>query len=171
MNRSIGWIGVGIVVAGFALAGFPLAVAGQERLDPEQLAGFLVAPVGLVVVLIGAISVDPRKTTVTGTFGNTDEPAPTADEPASPTERPRVWAALEPVNCRFCRSVISADLANCPRCARARSCRACYRPLGLVLERPTCPTCARPEPACPCPYLGTTKGSPRVPRGPRSLFR
>ena len=170
MNRSVGWIGVGIVVAGFALAGFPILMTGQEHVDPEQLAGCLVAPVGLVVVLLGATSVDPRSTTVSGTFGNTDDPGPAERLPEPATDRGRRWRSQDPVNCRYCRTVITSDLASCPRCARARSCRSCRRPLGFVLDRPTCPTCAQPEAICGCEHLadtGPTAFGPFDGRGPR----
>jgi hypothetical protein len=153
MNRSIGWIGVAVVLAGIGLVAFPLVVTGREFLDDEQILGFLVAPLGLFVVLIAAVSVDPRRTTVTGAFGNPDEPAsPAASTPAG-APRPRPRSPIEPVHCRYCRSVITADLSQCPRCARARDCRPCGRPLGLVLDRPTCPTCALAEPYCHCPAL------------------
>ena len=153
MNRSIAYVGVGVILAGFALVAFPIVWTGHEVFDIEQLAGFLVAPVGLVVVLIGAVSHDPNRTTVGGTFGNPDEAVrPTGTRPAAPT-RDLSYNPKEPVDCRFCRSVITYDLVNCPRCARARDCRSCGRPLGLVLERPTCPTCARAEVFCNCPIL------------------
>ncbi len=153
MNRSIAWVGIGVVGLGMALVAFPIAVYGAERLDPEQLAGFLVAPVGLFVVLIAAVSVDPYRTTVPGAFGNKDEaPPPSAGTRAAPPRAPPRHPAAA-VHCRYCRSMITADLAQCPRCARARDCHGCRRPLGLVLDRPTCPTCARAEAYCNCPYL------------------
>lgn len=152
MNRAIAGVGIGVILAGIALVAFPIVVTGRELLDPEQMAGFLVAPVGLFVVLIAAVSVDPRRTTIVGTFGNPDEPAPRIPlaTPAAARSRSNPNA---PVYCRYCRTVITADLARCPRCSRARDCRTCGRPLGLVLERPTCPTCARAEPFCGCPWL------------------
>ncbi len=153
MNRSIAWIGVAVIVVGIGMVAFPLVAVGREVLDDEQILGFLLAPVGLFVVLIAAVAVDPRRTTVTGAFGNPDER--TRAEPSTETAavRARPRSPLEPVHCRYCRSVITADLAQCPRCARARDCRPCGRPLGLVLERPTCPTCALAEPYCHCPAL------------------
>jgi hypothetical protein len=151
MNRSIAWVGVAVVLAGIGLTAFPIVVGGHEQLDPEQIVGFLLAPIGVFVVLIAAISVDPYRTTVVGTFGNPDEPAPAAG--AGVPGRLRYTNPNEPVHCRACRAMISADLSRCPRCARARECRSCRRPLGQVLDRPTCPTCARPEPFCNCAYL------------------
>jgi hypothetical protein len=152
MNRAIAGVGIGVILAGIGLVAFPVVVTGQEQLDPEQLAGFLVAPVGLFVVLLAAVSVDPRRTTIVGTFGNPDEPSPPDPSDVEPPARPRT-ALSEAVYCRTCRTVMTSDLARCPRCSRARECRTCGRPLGLVLERPTCPRCARPEPTCACPLL------------------
>jgi len=168
MNRSIAFVGVGVILAGIGLVAFPIVVTGREQLDLEQIAGFLVAPLGLVVVLIGAVSVDPNKTTIAGTFGNPDEavrPVAPAGAPARPRFNPR-----EPVYCRFCRTIITADLSRCPRCSRARECRNCGRPLGQVLERPTCPTCARAEPFCSCPSLARP-APPSIRRGARGVLR
>jgi hypothetical protein len=163
MNRSIAWVGVGIVVVGLGLAAFPIVVSGHEVLDDEQLAGFLVAPFGLFVVLIAAVSVDPTRTTVGGAFGNPDEPpAVGAPGPVAPARR-RTNPNL-PVYCRYCRAVITADLSRCPRCSRARECRSCGRPLGQVLDRPTCPSCAHAEPFCNCPVLARPAPS-RIGRG------
>ncbi len=170
MNRSIAMVGVGIVVAGIALLSFPLAVLGREEFDYEQIAGLLVVPIGLVVILIGAVSVDPNQTTVTGTFGNPDEAEIRAAEAVLPVAAPRRVNPNTPVHCRYCRSIITADLAQCPRCARARDCRTCGRPLGQVLDRPTCPRCARVEAFCNCPHLVRPIVPPPL-RLPRSQMR
>jgi len=153
MNRSIARVGVVVIVAGLGLVAFPIVVSGHESLDLEQILGFLLAPFGLFVVMIAAASVDPERTTVSGTFGNPDEaPRPPAAG-AEQISRARYLNPNEPVHCRVCRAVITADLSRCPRCSRARECRTCGRPLGLVLDRPTCPTCARAEPFCNCAQL------------------
>ncbi len=160
MNRSIAGVGVAVILLGFGLVAFPVVVTGQERLDPEQIAGFLVAPVGLVVVLIAAISVDPRRTTIVGTFGNPDETPSLARPSRRAAPRP-AFTPSDPVYCRYCRAVITSDLSACPRCARARECRSCGRPLGQVLGRPTCPTCAQAEAFCSCARLAHPGGSGR----------
>lgn len=152
MNRSIAWVGIGISLLGVGLVAFPIAVTGREQLDPEQIGGFLLAPLGLFVVLIAAVSGDPYRTTVPGTFGNPEE-APVSPHAPAPPPRTRYTNLNASVYCKVCRAVIAADLASCPRCARARECRCCRRPLGLVLDRPTCPTCARAEPFCNCPQM------------------
>lgn len=160
MDRTIGWVGVGLVVVGIALVAFPIVVMGREQLDMEQIAGFLLAPVGLFVVLIAAVSVDPRTTTILGAFGNPDEPVPPGPS-ATVVPGPRRYNPHEPVYCRQCRNVVTADLARCPRCSRARDCRNCGRPLGQVLDRPTCPTCAQAEPFCSCPYFARPRPGAR----------
>ncbi len=166
MNRSIAGVGIALILAGIGLVAFPIVVTGAERLDPEQIAGFLLAPFGLFVVTIAAASIDPRKTTVVGTFGNPEEPAPTPGKVEPP--RGRFTNPNEPVHCRVCRAVITADLSRCPRCSRARECRSCGRPLGQVLDRPTCPRCARPEPFCSCAWLARPARAGRLgsPGGP-----
>jgi|HubBroStandDraft_1064217.scaffolds.fasta_scaffold00240_20 hypothetical protein len=155
MNRSIILIGVGILLFGFILIAFPIAVTGQEQFDIEQEAGIYFIPPALAVLLVGSISEDPRTTTVAGTLGNPDlkvgrtSPA----RPTTPAARGLGYNPRESANCRYCYSMIPFDLARCPRCARARECRTCHRPLGSVLDRATCPTCARPEALCNCRVL------------------
>lgn len=165
MNRSIAGIGIAVILVGIGLVAFPIVVSGHERLDVEQMSGFLIAPVGLFVVLIAAISVDPSRTTISGAFGNPDESVrPT------PSAAPRARGGMTPtVYCRFCRAVIPTELSRCPRCARARDCRPCGRPLGLVLDRPTCPTCARAEPLCNCVFLSRAPAA--AVRGARGYVR
>ncbi len=153
MNRSLAYLGVGVILTGIALVSFPIVVGGSETFDIEQEAGLLVAPVGLFVVLLAAVAHDPRQTTVGGAFGNPDEPATRRRVPAVPPPRLRPIGTNEPASCRHCRTYITADLAQCPRCARARDCRRCGRPLGLVLDRATCPRCAHSEALCSCAAL------------------
>jgi hypothetical protein len=154
MNRSILLIGVGLLLFAFALMSFPIATTGHEQFDLEQEGGiYLIAP-ALAIVLIGSISDDPRRTTIGGTFGNpeADVRRPTVD-PAARERRGLGYNPREPVRCRYCSSIVPSELAQCPRCARSRDCRTCHRPLGIVLDRPTCPLCARPEPLCNCPQI------------------
>jgi len=169
MNRSTAGIGIAIVLVGIALVAFPIYTTGHEWLDDEQIVGFLLAPVGLFVVLIAAVAVDPRTTTIAGAFGNPEEPTPPGKGSAAPSPSRRT-SPYASVYCRSCRAVITADLARCPRCSRARECHGCGRPLGLVLDRPTCPTCARAEPFCNCPFLQRS-ATLTVGRGARSVVR
>lgn len=168
MNRSIIYLGIGILLVAFAFIAFPIAVTGQEQFDLEQEVGlYLIAP-SLAVILVGSISSDPRQSTVGGAFGN-PEAAPrrpggaAGASPAAPALRYRPG---EPVRCRYCESFIPEEYAQCRRCARPRECRNCYRPLGIVLDRPTCPTCARAEPFCNCPRLAQ-RAAVTVARGRR----
>jgi len=155
MNRSIAYIGVGIILFGFALVASPIVLTGAEQFDLEQELGVFLAPFGLVVVMLGAMAHDPEATTVGGAFGSSEANVLRASAArSSEAPRPPVrYNPKEPVACRFCRTNISWDLVQCPRCTRARDCRGCGRPLGMVLDRPTCPTCARAEPFCSCPIL------------------
>lgn len=162
MNRDITGIGIVLIVLGFGLVAYPIVFTGGEQLDLEQELGFLLAPIGLVVVMLGALAQNPNRTTVGGAFGN-----PEVDlyrsSPGRPGEAPRFARFANPnapVNCRFCRTVIAADLVQCPRCYRPRECRGCGRTLAIVNDRPTCPACGRAEPFCNCHRLA------RPPSGP-----
>lgn len=162
MNRSITRLGVAILVVGFMLVASPIVLTGQEVFDLEQEAGLLIAPIGLLVVLIGAVQANPERTTVGGTFGNPEEAHRLRSLPTQAVHEPppRRWNPNDPVFCRYCRTVIAPDLARCPRCARARECRACGRPLGFVLDRATCPYCGRPEAFCNCPRMARSTTRP-----------
>ncbi len=168
MNRSITLVGIAIILLGIGLAAFPIIVTGQERLDFEQEAGILLAPIGLLVVLIGGVQQNPELTTVKGTFGNPDEKA-SRPAPARPTEaaRPLGFSPREPVHCRYCRTVITWDLAYCPRCARSRDCRVCGRPLEMADDRTDCPGCHRVEAFCRCPKLARATVGPAPAGRPR----
>lgn len=163
MNRSVILVGVGILLLGFALMAFPIAVTGHETFDFEQEAGIYVMPPAFAVLLVGAISADPRATTVGGTFGNREaelEARRAAMPRAPPAPASLGYNPREPVRCRYCASIITFDLAQCPRCARARECRSCGRPLGIVLDRATCPLCARPEALCNCARIALRPVAP-----------
>jgi len=160
MNRSIALIGIVVIAFGFALVAYPIAFTGSEQLDIEQEVGFLVAPVGLVVVMLGALAHDPERTTVGGTFGNPEADLARASRGKAVESRSaRRYNPHEPVDCRHCRTVIAADLALCPRCARPRDCRTCGRPLAFVDDRVTCPGCHRIEGLCNCPRIARPSAS------------
>lgn len=151
MNRSVVQVGAALALVGLGLLAFPIVTTGGEQFDVEQEAGFLVGPLGLAVVAIGGVADDPTRTTVGGLFGNPEETAARSPRSRTPEKAAgRTWNPHEPVDCRYCRTVITPDLARCPRCSRARDCRSCGRPLGAVLDRPTCPRCAQPESLCNC---------------------
>jgi hypothetical protein len=164
MNRSITLLGVVIILVGFGLVSSPIVLTGAEQFDLAQEAGIFLAPVGLLVVLIGAVQVNPERTTVGGTFGNPDlaPRRPTPDRPPDPARPARGFSPKSPVDCRYCRTVIPYDLAYCPRCARPRECRGCGRTLGVADDRTDCPGCHRVEAFCNCPRLPRTPGSSGV---------
>lgn len=171
MNRSIAYIGVGIILFGCALVASPIVLTGVESFDLYQELGIYIAPVGLVVIMLGAVAHDPEATTVGGAFGSSEanylrdgeiRRAGTGPEPVR-------YNPKEPVSCRYCRTNIDWDLVQCPRCTRARECRTCGRPLGMVLDRPTCPSCARPEPFCACPRIARPAGGQGGVRGARRV--
>lgn len=171
MNRSITLVGVTVIVAGFALMAFPIVATGAEQLDLELESGIFLAPMGLLVVLIGAVQVNPERTTVAGTFGNPDlsPPRPPLTRAKEPERAAIGFNLKSPVQCPNCRTYIAYDLAFCPRCARPRDCRACSRTLGVADDRTDCPGCHRAEAFCSCPRLpgpagGTYGVDGRVPR-------
>jgi hypothetical protein len=153
MNREMVGVAGVLIVFALALISFPLWALGNEQFDVEQEVGILFLPFTLVSLLVGLTALDPRSTTVGGAFGNAEF------DPSRPKAAPapgRTRLAYDPngeVLCRFCRSIVTADLTQCPRCGRARPCRSCERPLGMVLDRPTCPLCAQAEALCNCPPL------------------
>jgi hypothetical protein len=157
MNPSLAYLGIGVVVTGFVLVAFPIVATGHEVLDVEQESGFLVAPVGVVVLMFAAAAPDPRTLTVRGAFGNPDEEFVARVKARGTQVEPlRPFSPRDPVRCRSCASIVTYDLARCPRCGKARECRGCARPLGYVLERATCPRCGRAEAFCNCARLGDT---------------
>jgi hypothetical protein len=153
MNREMVGVASVLILVAVGLLSFPLWALGSEQFDLEQELGILFLPITLGILLVGLTALDPRSTTVGGAFGNAEfDPArPKAPAPAS---RFRLgYDPREEVNCRFCRTIVTAELSRCPRCGRARPCRSCARPLGSVLDRPTCPRCALAEALCNCPPL------------------
>jgi hypothetical protein len=154
MHRTIAYIATALLLGAIALVSFPIWAYGAEQFDPEQELGILLVPFALVAFLVAATTPDPRQTTVGGAFGNPEYDRRPPSTGARVDARPRpVSNFRDAVQCAHCGTLISPDLAQCLRCARARPCRTCSRPLGLVLERPTCPPCARAEPLCNCPVL------------------
>jgi len=169
MNRSITLIGVAIILFGFMLVASPIVLTGGEQFDLAQEGGIFLAPIGLLVVMIGAVQPNPERTTVGGTFGN-PEMTPRRTSPARPPDPARAGLGFNPrapVDCRNCRTVIPYDLAFCPRCARPRDCRGCGRPLGSTGDRTDCPGCHRVEAFCNCPRTARPGGPPTVRSGLR----
>jgi hypothetical protein len=154
MHRSIAYIGIVVLLVAVALLAFPIWAYGAEQWDLEQELGILLVPFGLITFLIAATTADPRLSTVGGAFGNAEYDRTRQPWIRRPTPRPKIVRSFnEAPQCLHCGTVIPPQLAICPRCSQIRPCRACNRPLGLVLERATCPLCARPEPLCNCTIL------------------
>ncbi len=155
MNRSIALVGVAVILAGFSLVAAPIVLTGTEQFDLFQESGIFLSPIGLLVVLIGGVQPNPERTTVGGTFGNPDERRPGSGSARPvPASRPALgYNPHAPVDCRYCRTVITFDLAFCPRCARPRDCRGCGRPLDSAVDAADCPGCHRVEAFCNCPRL------------------
>jgi hypothetical protein len=171
MNRSIALVGVAVILGGLALVASPIVLYGGEVFTTPQEAGIFITPIGLLVIMIGAVQANPEITTVGGTFGNPDvRPGrPGGPRVPAPTAMARAgFSPREPADCRFCHSVIAWDLAFCPRCARPRECRSCGRPLGMAVDRTDCPGCHRAEAFCNCPRLARPRpASPSAPVRPR----
>lgn len=172
MNRSIAMVGVGIILAGLALVASPIVLTGAEQFTIMQEIGIFTSPVGLVVVMIGAVQANPQTTTVGGTFGNPEAKIPRPrSSSVPPLTRPSpLFNPLEPADCRYCPGLIPFDLAFCPRCGRPRECRGCGRTLGVAETRTDCPGCHRAEAFCSCPRAARVPGrgpvaSPRIRRG------
>jgi hypothetical protein len=144
------YVSASLMLGAFALLTYPLWALGSEQFDLEQELGILFLPFGLVTMLVGLTAIDPLTTTIGGTFGNPEFDTATRITAPGGARRGLDYDPREPVNCRQCRSVIPAEYAQCRRCARARPCRSCGRPLGVVLDRPTCPACGQAEPLCNC---------------------
>jgi len=167
MHRSIAYIGTAVLLFALALTSFPLWAFGAEQFDAEQELGILLIPFGLITFLIAATTPDPSLSTVGGAFGNPEYDRVTRSGASDSGLHPKARTSFREADlCLHCNTAIAPDLAQCPRCGRARPCRACYRPLGLVLDRPTCPACARAEPLCNCPILHR----PTVPVGRTSVY-
>jgi len=143
------------VLLGIAFIASPEALNGAETVTPLLEIGIFVLPVGLTTVLWGASSPDPRLTTVRGVFGNPDEALLSRMLEGTPRSidvrylpNPR-----EPVNCRHCYTLIPWNVAECPRCARRRDCRACGKSLYFVTGAVRCLPCVRDETFCNCPKV------------------
>jgi hypothetical protein len=158
LNRSLTSLGLGILIATLLLLAFPIIVFGHEAFDLEQQMGLVGLPVGLLVILFGAASPDPRLTTVGGAFGNPDENILRREGLVElPTPAARfIPGPRESVNCRHCYTGIPPGSLTCPRCTRPRDCRSCHRPLTMFGRAIRCLRCQRDEVFCNCPKLVRT---------------
>jgi hypothetical protein len=161
MNRSLTFLGLGILIATLLLLAFPIIVTEHEAFDLEQQMGLVGLPVGLLVILFGAASPDPRATTVGGAFGNPDENLlrreGIVDAPTPPVRF--IPGPRETVNCRYCYTGIPPGTLACPRCGRTRECRSCGRALNFMGPSIRCPRCQRDEVFCNCPKVARSTGA------------
>lgn len=160
MNRSLTLLGAGLVVAAIAAFAYPVAVSGTETLNVPVEVGIVVLPAGLMVVLFGAASPDPRLTTIGGTFGNPEEDAVERAMRRRPKPT-RVRYKLNPfesVNCAHCYTIIPPNVLECPRCGRERACRACRGTLQQESLWLRCQQCRRDEIYCSCAVTGGARG-------------
>lgn len=169
MNRRITSVGVLLVLLTMGLLAFPIVFTGSETFDVEQELGILSLPGGVLVLLLGASSPDPRATTVSGVFGNPEENAMRAARGAhgGPSRARFLPSPRESVNCRHCYTAIASDLLDCPRCARRRECRTCAQPVRRAGGIVRCAGCRRAEVYCGCPRLkpGAARASLMPARG------
>ncbi len=164
MNRSIAYTGLIFVVGGILLLSIPYLLTSNFQAGSQLYLSMMLVVVGFAALFRGATSPDPSVTTVGGFMGN-----PVADEVRRAMAEPRVVAPQaryqprpwEPLNCRFCYTVIPVTVLDCPRCGRRRPCRNCSRPLVIVGGAFTCAQCSRYEFYCSCP-----KAPVRVLAGP-----
>jgi hypothetical protein len=160
MNRSLALVGVVLVVVSILLISIPFLVTSAFQVNDVLYATGLVFLVGLVILYQAATAPDPTVTTVGGLLGNpiVDE-SRKAEEAVTNVPLSHVRYApgpKEPVNCRFCYTVIPWNILNCPRCGRARQCRNCGKPLFFLAGGVRCGPCVRDEAQCNCPRVRPT---------------
>lgn len=167
MNRSLTSLGAALVVLALALLAYPVVVSGAWRIGLPVMVAIVLLPAGLLVVLLGASSPDPRLTTVGGIFGNPEEnllrKRLVRGVPVGPARyRP---SPLESTNCGACYTAIPAGVLDCPRCGHRRECRNCNKPLYFLAGGIRCAPCLKGEIYCDCPRVKRT-AAVRVARGP-----
>ncbi|MCI4348861.1 MAG: hypothetical protein L3J93_01395 [Thermoplasmata archaeon] len=152
MNRSMAFVGAGIVALALVLFALPEITTRSETLGPELEAAVFVLGAGFSVILWAGASPNPAITTVGGLFGNRDEDAIrrwfNRHPPTGPARfRP---SPLESVNCEGCYTAIPARALACPRCGANRRCRTCRKPLYFLAGAVRCAPCVRDELFCSC---------------------
>lgn len=169
MNRSLTLLGAFLVVLALGLNAYPVVTEGAWHFGLPVMVSLALLPAGLVVVLFGATSPDPRATTVGGLFGNPDENLLRRRLPRGVPSGPARYrpSPLESVNCPQCYTAIPAGALSCPRCGRARECRNCHKPLFFLAGAVRCAPCLRDEVYCDCPRVRRTLPARRV-AGPKA---
>ncbi|MGA7923125.1 MAG: hypothetical protein WCA77_04040 [Thermoplasmata archaeon] len=155
MNRSVVYLGVLALVLALGLFAYPVAVSGSFQLVWETDLAIIALPASLMTILWGATLPDPSLTTVGGVFGSPEENElrrQEAEARAAMTARYRS-SPHEPTHCRKCYTMVTYDLALCPRCGTARLCRSCAKPLFYLSGAVRCGPCVQDENYCTCPPL------------------
>ncbi len=157
MNRSLALAGLVLVIVAILLVALPFLVTASADGDYLFFGAGLLFLIGLVLLFVGATSPDPKVTTVGGLLGNpiVDESRRAEEALLTPAERHLRYAPgpKEPVNCRYCYTVIPWNILDCPRCARPRLCRNCGKRLYLLAGAVRCGPCVRDEIYCICPRV------------------
>jgi hypothetical protein len=164
MNRSLALVGVVLVIVSVLLISIPFLVTSTFQVNDIVYVTGLLFLIGLVILYQGATAADPSLTTVGGLLGNpiVDE-SRKAEEAATRVPVSPVRYALgpkEPVNCRFCYTVVPWNVLNCPRCGRPRQCRTCGKPLFYLAGGVRCAPCVRDESQCNCPRVRPSSSRP-----------
>ena len=157
MNRSLALVGLVLLVVGILLASIPFLVTSTFQVNDVFYAAGLLFLAGFVILFQAATTPDPHVTTVGGLLGNpiVDE-SRKAEEAVMNVQEPRFRYApgpKEPVNCRYCYTVIPWNVLDCPRCARPRHCRNCGKQLYFLAGAVRCAPCVRDEAYCNCPKV------------------
>ncbi|MGC2289358.1 MAG: hypothetical protein WA688_05820 [Thermoplasmata archaeon] len=165
MNRSLALVGVVLVIVSILLISIPFLVTSSFQVNDIVYVTGLLFLIGLVILYQGATAADPSVTTVGGLLGNPiiDE-SRKAEEAVTSVPLSQIRYALgpkEPVNCRYCYTMISWNLVDCPRCGRPRHCRNCGKQLYFLAGAVRCAPCVRDETQCNCPRVR--------PSGPRPV--
>jgi LSD1 subclass zinc finger protein len=155
MNRSL--TSLGALLLGLGVVGLVVALADPD-LGPATilllLPTFLLA-FGLMLTLYGVSRPDPEVTTVGGWFGSSEENLLRRERPEreGAVDRRYLPSPRESVHCVACYTIIPSAVLHCPRCARARRCESCGRPLFFLAGAVRCAPCVKDEVYCSCPHL------------------
>ncbi|MCI4363109.1 MAG: hypothetical protein L3K13_02230 [Thermoplasmata archaeon] len=162
MNRALTSLGALLLALG--VVGLIVAVASPELGPPALLllaSTFLLA-FGLMLTLYGLSRPDPEVTTVGGWFGSAEENLLRREHAGGerPPDRRYLPSPRESVHCVGCYTIIPSTVLQCPRCARARRCESCGRPLFFLAGAVRCAPCIKDEVYCSCPRLAHHSAGP-----------
>lgn len=151
-----------VLIAGVGSAVYLPALAPDLPNGVALGASVGLTSLGLVVAILGCTRPDPRETTVRGLFGNAWEEElerrlrAQRTIPRNVRYRP---SPRESVDCPKCRSVMPAQVLECPRCGLRRRCQNCGKPLFRLAGAIRCAPCTKDEVYCDCPRAPTGASS------------